>query len=111
MLVTHGIGFLPQCDQIVVIVDGRITEVGTYNELLENNEAFAQFLHTFQNTDANEEENPGNYCVHVYNECVHYWDMIVNVGYMYVYRRMCICTVTCTYSMKINVSLLPVVLK
>ena len=33
ILVTHGIGFLPQCDVIVVMADGQITEVGTYTEL------------------------------------------------------------------------------
>ena len=57
ILVTHGIGFLPQCDVIVAMADGQITEVGSYNELLENDGEFAHFLQTYQNVEANEDEN------------------------------------------------------
>ena len=56
---THGIEFLPQCDVIVVMADGQITEVGSYTELMQNNRAFAQFLRSHQSVD-NEEEDPGN---------------------------------------------------
>jgi len=35
VLVTHGIAFLPQVDQIFVMKDGRISESGTYQELLD----------------------------------------------------------------------------
>ena len=59
ILVTHGIGFLPQCDVIVVMTDGQITEVGSYTELIENNGAFAQFLQTYKGVDEKEEEIPG----------------------------------------------------
>jgi ABC-type bacteriocin/lantibiotic exporter with double-glycine peptidase domain len=34
VLVTHGISFLPQVDTIVVMKDGKISEVGTFKELL-----------------------------------------------------------------------------
>ncbi len=34
VLVTHGISFLPQVDNIVVLKDGRISEFGTFKELL-----------------------------------------------------------------------------
>lgn len=34
VLVTHGVSFLPQVDNIVVMKDGRISEVGTFKELL-----------------------------------------------------------------------------
>ena len=47
ILVTHGLGFLPQCDKIIVMKDGRISEMGTYTELMEHNETFAEFLHNF----------------------------------------------------------------
>ena len=57
ILVTHGIGFLPQCDVIVVMADGQITEVGSYNELIENDGAFAQFLQNYQSTETNKDEN------------------------------------------------------
>ena len=45
---THRFGFLPQCDKIVVMVDGKITETGSYTELIENNGAFAEFLRNYR---------------------------------------------------------------
>ena len=41
---THGITHLPQVDQIVVLKDGEITEVGSYKELLKQKGQFAEFL-------------------------------------------------------------------
>ena len=74
LLVTHGIEFLPQCDVIVVMVDGQITEVGSYTELIDNDGAFAQFLHTCHNTEANaineKEEEEGNKSRIVFTFCV-----------------------------------------
>ena len=60
ILVTHGIGFLPQCDVIVVMTDGQITEVGSYTELIKNDGDFAQFLQTYQSSETNEDENGTN---------------------------------------------------
>ena len=61
ILVTHGIGFLPQCDVIVVMADGQITEVGSYNELIENDGAFAQFLQNYRSTETNKDGNGIHY--------------------------------------------------
>lgn len=47
ILVTHGLQWLPKVDSILVMTDGRISEMGTYNELLSHNGAFAQFLTTY----------------------------------------------------------------
>ena len=44
---THGISFLPKVDQIVVLVDGKISELGSYQELLDHNGAFADFLRNY----------------------------------------------------------------
>ncbi|XP_056359573.1 ATP-binding cassette sub-family C member 6 isoform X2 [Oenanthe melanoleuca] len=46
VLVTHTINILPQVDNIVFLVDGMISETGSYQELLEKNGAFAEFLHS-----------------------------------------------------------------
>uniref|UniRef100_A0A8C3D0Q3 ABC-type glutathione-S-conjugate transporter n=1 Tax=Cairina moschata TaxID=8855 RepID=A0A8C3D0Q3_CAIMO len=46
VLVTHTIGILHQVDNIVVLVDGMISEIGSYQELLQRNGAFAEFLHS-----------------------------------------------------------------
>ncbi len=44
ILVTHGISFLPLVDQIIVMKEGSISEKGTYDQLLANKGAFAEFL-------------------------------------------------------------------
>lgn len=59
MLVTHGLGFLPQCDKIVVMDEGKITEVGSYSELVDQDGAFAEFLRNFAVREDNEEGDPG----------------------------------------------------
>ena len=44
---THGLHWLPMVDRIVVLVDGRISEVGSYTELISHDGPFAQYLHQF----------------------------------------------------------------
>uniref|UniRef100_A0A8B9NCF5 Canalicular multispecific organic anion transporter 1 n=1 Tax=Accipiter nisus TaxID=211598 RepID=A0A8B9NCF5_9AVES len=47
ILVTHSISFLPQVDNIVVLVAGAVSEHGSYSTLLANRGAFAQFLNLY----------------------------------------------------------------
>ncbi|XP_035260765.1 canalicular multispecific organic anion transporter 2 isoform X2 [Anguilla anguilla] len=56
ILVTHGISFLPQVDNIMVMVDGRVSEMGSYNDLLKQNGAFAEFLRNYALEDITEED-------------------------------------------------------
>ncbi|XP_028263925.1 canalicular multispecific organic anion transporter 2 isoform X3 [Parambassis ranga] len=56
ILVTHGISFLPQVDNIMVMVDGRVSEMGSYQELLKQNGAFAEFLRNYALEDIIEED-------------------------------------------------------
>ncbi|XP_077359163.1 ATP-binding cassette sub-family C member 3 isoform X2 [Festucalex cinctus] len=56
ILVTHGISYLPQVDNIVVMVDGRVSEMGSYQELLKQNGAFAEFLRNYALDDVVEED-------------------------------------------------------
>ncbi|XP_060884943.1 ATP-binding cassette sub-family C member 3 isoform X2 [Labrus mixtus] len=56
ILVTHGISFLPQVDNIMVMVDGRVSEMGSYQELLNQNGAFAEFLRNYALEDIVEED-------------------------------------------------------
>ncbi|NXI55720.1 MRP6 protein, partial [Chloroceryle aenea] len=51
VLVTHTINILPQVDTIVFLVDGMISEIGSYQELLQRNGAFAEFLHSHITTE------------------------------------------------------------
>uniref|UniRef100_A0A7M4EPW4 ABC-type glutathione-S-conjugate transporter n=1 Tax=Crocodylus porosus TaxID=8502 RepID=A0A7M4EPW4_CROPO len=54
ILVTHTISILPYVDNIVVLVDGEISEMGCYQELLQKNGVFADFLYSY--SSAQEEE-------------------------------------------------------
>ncbi|KAM6306423.1 ATP-binding cassette sub-family C member 2 [Aegotheles albertisi] len=56
ILVTHSISFLPQVDNIVVLVAGAVSEYGSYSSLLAKRAAFAQFLNMYgsQEEDASE---------------------------------------------------------
>uniref|UniRef100_A0A669CGU8 Canalicular multispecific organic anion transporter 2 n=1 Tax=Oreochromis niloticus TaxID=8128 RepID=A0A669CGU8_ORENI len=59
ILVTHGISFLPQVDNIMVMVDGRVSEMGSYQDLLKQNGAFAEFLRNYALEDIIEEDEAG----------------------------------------------------
>lgn len=56
---THGLHWLPHVDNIVVLIDGVISETGSYNQLMSHNGAFAQLLKTYfvQEASASEEDN------------------------------------------------------
>lgn len=54
LLVTHGITYLPQTEQILVMKDGQVSESGTYRELLDKKGAFAEFLLQHISEDNNE---------------------------------------------------------
>ncbi|XP_075755486.1 ATP-binding cassette sub-family C member 6 isoform X3 [Pelodiscus sinensis] len=55
VLVTHAINILPQVDNIVLMVDGEISEMGSYQELLQRNGAFADFLRSANNAEGKED--------------------------------------------------------
>ncbi|MCJ8749120.1 hypothetical protein PDJAM_G00172600 [Pangasius djambal] len=55
ILITHGISFLPHVDEIFVVVDGVVSEVGSYNSLRASKGAFSEFLDTYA-----KEENKSN---------------------------------------------------
>ncbi|CAD6208432.1 GSCOCT00003444001.2-RA-CDS [Cotesia congregata] len=59
VLVTHGITYLPDVDNIFVLKDGEITESGTYKQLMEKRGAFADFLiHHLQEVKPEDEAVP-----------------------------------------------------
>jgi len=55
VLVTHGINFLPEVDQIIVLSQGKISEMGSYKELLQKDGDFSDFI---KNHTYTEDENP-----------------------------------------------------
>lgn len=63
ILVTHGVSFLPHVDEIVVLVDGVVSEVGSYNSLRASKGAFSEFLDTYakeQNNKNPDKSESGN---------------------------------------------------
>lgn len=57
LLVTHGITYLPQTDQVIVLKDGIVSETGTYQELLDKKGAFSDFLlHHIKEVEEDDEE-------------------------------------------------------
>lgn len=62
ILVTHGVSFLPHVDEIVVLVDGVVSEVGSYKRLRANKGAFSEFLNTYAQEQSNRTQSEsGNY--------------------------------------------------
>ncbi|XP_051488019.1 multidrug resistance-associated protein 1 isoform X7 [Apus apus] len=57
VLVTHAINYLPQMDTILVMTDGKISEMGSYQELLKQDGAFAEFLRTYANAEQSMESS------------------------------------------------------
>uniref|UniRef100_A0A671T7U8 ATP-binding cassette, sub-family C (CFTR/MRP), member 2 n=1 Tax=Sinocyclocheilus anshuiensis TaxID=1608454 RepID=A0A671T7U8_9TELE len=69
ILVTHGISFLPYVDEIVVLVNGVVSEVGSYDGLRASKGAFSEFLETYgkdesSNANANKGLSP------IQRECI-----------------------------------------
>ncbi|NXN86769.1 MRP1 protein, partial [Bombycilla garrulus] len=60
VLVTHAINYLPHMDTILVMTDGEISEMGSYQELLEQDGAFAEFLRTYANAEQTMESSDTN---------------------------------------------------
>ncbi|XP_036164279.1 multidrug resistance-associated protein 1 [Myotis myotis] len=56
LLVTHGISYLPQVDVIIVMTGGKISEMGSYQELLARDGAFAEFLRTYSSAEQEQTE-------------------------------------------------------
>lgn len=53
ILVTHGVSFLPYVDEIVVLVDGRVSEIGSYKSLQTSKGAFSEFINTYAQDQKN----------------------------------------------------------
>jgi len=56
ILVTHGIQYLAKADQIIVMKNGKISEIGSYNQLIEEKGEFSKLISEFSLKQAEEEE-------------------------------------------------------
>lgn len=60
LLVTHKVTLLPDVDYIIVIKDGKISESGSYHELLDQRGAFSEFLIEYLAERMDEEDEDQN---------------------------------------------------
>jgi len=51
ILVTHALHFLPKVDYIYIMVDGRIAERGTFDEMMANRDDFSRTFDEFITND------------------------------------------------------------
>lgn len=59
IFVTNSLNFLPRCDKIVFIQNGKIMGVGQYNELIKKSGAFSDFIGSNQvNIDQTDFDEP-----------------------------------------------------
>lgn len=56
VLATHRATILPEVDEIIVIKDGEISERGTFNDLIDSQGAFAEFITEYMSENFNEED-------------------------------------------------------
>ena len=69
VLVTHGLSYLPQCDVIVTMENGKISEIGAYAELIDNNGAFAEFVRTYASMEENKVGKKGLCIFDFFKQC------------------------------------------
>ena len=65
VLVTHGAHWLPLVDSIIVLDGGRVTETGTYEDLMAQGGAFSEFIRTYllggETAGHSEDEDPDSW--------------------------------------------------
>lgn len=62
ILVTHGVSFLPYVDEIVVLVNGVVSEIGSYKSLRASRGAFSEFLDTYAKEQSNQTHSKSDHC-------------------------------------------------
>ncbi|XP_028983418.1 canalicular multispecific organic anion transporter 1 [Betta splendens] len=62
ILVTHGVSFLPYVDEIVVLVEGKVSEIGSYKSLRASKGPFSEFLDTYAKEQSNRSHSESDRC-------------------------------------------------
>lgn len=66
ILVTHGVCFLPYVDEIVVLVNGTVSEIGSYNSLRASKGAFSEFLDTYAKEQSDQTLSKSGNCTFLF---------------------------------------------
>uniref|UniRef100_A0A8C8HQ97 ATP-binding cassette, sub-family C (CFTR/MRP), member 2 n=1 Tax=Oncorhynchus tshawytscha TaxID=74940 RepID=A0A8C8HQ97_ONCTS len=64
ILVTHGVSFLPYVDEIIVLKEGCVSEVGSYQSLKDSKGAFSEFLDTYAKDEGKKHTGECVVCVY-----------------------------------------------
>ncbi|EPB66686.1 ABC transporter, ATP-binding protein [Ancylostoma ceylanicum] len=59
ILVTHRLSYVKPADEIVVLEDGQIIEIGRYNDLIKQRGVFAKFVEEYKSKSEEDEEQEG----------------------------------------------------
>ena len=54
---THSITYLPKVDLVITMQNGEVSEVGTYDQLIKNDGAFAEFIRTYLTEKRNDSDD------------------------------------------------------
>lgn len=65
---THGVSFLPYVDEIVVLVDGTVSEVGSYSSLRASKGSFSEFLDMYAKEDDNEAQEQSGVSIFLHSD-------------------------------------------
>ena len=65
ILVTHALHFLPKVDHICFMIDGRVAEHGTFDEMMANRDGFARLFDEFFTKDHWQTDSKGEKAVDV----------------------------------------------
>ena len=58
LFATNSLSFLPECDRIIMLKDGQIKQIGTYEQLKRDDGAFNEFIGEYlDNYDEKKEKN------------------------------------------------------
>ena len=61
VFVTNSVNFLPQTDEIIILVSGAIAGKGKYDDLLNRNSSFTNFLKKYLEMKEANTKSIGNY--------------------------------------------------
>ena len=61
VLSINSVNYLPKMDLIIVLRNGEVSEIGTYNELLNHKGPFSEFIGTYLLPDSDTSDPEGSY--------------------------------------------------
>uniref|UniRef100_A0A8C7R409 ATP-binding cassette, sub-family C (CFTR/MRP), member 2 n=1 Tax=Oncorhynchus mykiss TaxID=8022 RepID=A0A8C7R409_ONCMY len=89
ILVTHGVSFLPYVDEIVVLKEGCVSEVGSYQSLKDSKGAFSEFLDTYAKDEG--KKHTGECCLCLLSNIHSHFPHIFSINTPLLTISLCVC--------------------